>query len=112
MGILFTKTSKSTVKLALLLNYLGINSTCINGKLTHSKRMAAINEFKLVLVTTDVVARGLDIHLVDLVINYHVPESSIDYIHRVGRTARANRNGEALTFVTQYDIDLFRKLEL
>ena len=55
--------------------------------------------------------RGLDIPHVDVVINYDIPTHSKDYIHRVGRTARAGRSGKSITFVTQYDIELYQRIE-
>jgi ATP-dependent RNA helicase DDX47/RRP3 len=55
--------------------------------------------------------RGLDIPHVDIVINYDIPNHSKDYIHRVGRTARAGRSGKSITFVTQYDIELYQRIE-
>jgi ATP-dependent RNA helicase DDX47/RRP3 len=64
-----------------------------------------------VLVATDVAARGLDIPDVDLIINYDVPTNSKDYVHRVGRTARAGRSGRSITVVTQYDIEMYQKIE-
>ena len=63
------------------------------------------------LVATDVAARGLDIPDVALVLNYDVPTNSKDYVHRVGRTARAGRSGRSVTVVTQYDIELYQKIE-
>jgi ATP-dependent RNA helicase DDX47/RRP3 len=63
------------------------------------------------LVATDVAARGLDIPDVDLIINYDVPTNTKDYVHRVGRTARAGRSGRSITVVTQYDIELYQKIE-
>ena len=64
-----------------------------------------------VLVATDVASRGLDIPMVQFVLNYDVPMNPKDYVHRVGRTARAGRGGQALTFVTQYDVKLVMAAE-
>lgn len=63
------------------------------------------------MVATDVASRGLDIPLVDVVVNFDVPQHSKDYIHRVGRTARAGRAGKSVTFVTQYDVELVQRIE-
>ncbi|KAJ2769120.1 ribosomal RNA processing protein, partial [Coemansia nantahalensis] len=83
--------------------------------LTMDKRMGALNKFKSgarkVLIATDVASRGLDIPAVDLVVNYDIPSFSKDYIHRVGRTARAGRSGRAISFVTQYDVELLQRIE-
>merc|ERR1712087_467449 len=79
------------------------------------ERFAALNKFRAgrssFLIATDVAARGLDIPSVDLVVNFDIPLHSKDYIHRVGRTARAGRSGKAVTFVTQYDVELFQRIE-
>ena len=64
------------------------------------------------LIATDVAARGLDIPTVDLVVNYDLPRMTKDYVHRVGRTARAGRSGRSLVFVTQYDIAQMQRIEV
>ncbi|XP_009473544.1 PREDICTED: probable ATP-dependent RNA helicase DDX47 isoform X2 [Nipponia nippon] len=80
-----------------------------------NKRLGSLNKFKAkarsILLATDVASRGLDIPHVDVVINFDIPTHSKDYIHRVGRTARAGRSGKSITFVTQYDVELFQRIE-
>ena len=83
--------------------------------LTQPERTKSLNQFKSqfvqILVATDVAARGLDIPMVELVINYDIPSSSEDYIHRIGRTARAGKPGRAISLVTQYDVDRIKSIE-
>jgi len=93
--IIFCSTCSGTVKLALMLRALGMPAIPLNGHMSQNKRLGALNKFKSksrsVLIATDVASRGLDIPHVDVVINYDIPNHSKDYIHRVGRTARAGR---------------------
>lgn len=111
----FTRTCDSTRKIALTLRNLGFGSVPIHGQMSQPKRLGALNKFKSgersILVATDVASRGLDIPSVDVVINYDVPGNSKDYVHRVGRTARAGRSGRSVTLVTQYDVEVFQKIE-
>lgn len=111
----FTRTCDSTRKIALTLRNLGFGSVPIHGQMSQPKRLGALNKFKggerSILVATDVASRGLDIPSVDVVINYDVPGNSKDYVHRVGRTARAGRSGRSVTIVTQYDVEMFQKIE-
>uniref|UniRef100_A0AC34QUR2 RNA helicase n=1 Tax=Panagrolaimus sp. JU765 TaxID=591449 RepID=A0AC34QUR2_9BILA len=99
----------------LMLRHLGFPALPLHGQMNQEKRISSLAKFKAkertILVCTDVASRGLDIPHVDVVINYDVPGASKDYVHRVGRTARAGRSGVAVTMVTQYDVELFQKIE-
>jgi len=87
----------------------------INSKIPQKIRFKAIEDFKAknhnILISTDLASRGLDIPLVDLVVNYDIPRNPDDYIHRVGRTARAGNFGSALSLITQYDVCLILEIE-
>ena len=113
--IVFTQTVATTQKLALMMRNLGFEAICLHGQMAQPKRIGALQKFKAgqrsILICTDVASRGLDIPSVDLVINYDVPQTSKDYIHRVGRTARAGRSGKSITLVTQYDVEWFTRIE-
>ena len=103
------------MQITFILRHLGFNAISINGKMTQSNRIGALNKFKNgdrnILVATDVASRGLDIPNVDLVINYDLPQQGKDYIHRVGRTARAGKSGRSISFVTQYDVENIQQIE-
>lgn len=113
--IVFSQTCQATIKIALMLRCLGFSAICLNGQMSQNKRLASLTKFKAkdrsILIATDVASRGLDIPHVDVVINFDIPQHSKDYIHRVGRTARAGRSGVAITFVSQYDIELYQRIE-
>jgi len=101
--------------LSFLLRKLGIKCAALHSLLSQRERLASLARFKTevvkILIATDVASRGLDIPLVELVVNYNVPGTSKDYIHRVGRTARAGRGGMSLTLMTQYDIERLTTIE-
>jgi len=113
--MIFCSTCSGTLRLALMLRSLGFTAIPLNGQMSQNKRLASLNKFKSksrsILLATDVASRGLDIPHVDIVINYDIPTHSKDYIHRVGRTARAGRSGKAVTFVSQYDVELYQRIE-
>lgn len=113
--IIFTRTVWETQRTAVLLRTLGFGAIPLHGQLSQSARLGALNKFRSgtreILVATDVAARGLDIPKVDVVLNYDLPQDSKTYIHRVGRTARAGKSGIALSFVTQYDIEIYQRIE-
>lgn len=113
--IIFVATCNNALRITLLLRNLGFNAVCLHGQLSQPKRLGALNKFKAgtrnILVATDVASRGLDIPNVDLVCNYDIPSNGKDYIHRVGRTARAGKAGRSIAMVTQYDVEAYQRLE-
>ncbi|KAG5928138.1 ribosomal RNA processing protein [Claviceps africana] len=113
--IVFTRTVWETQRVAVLLRTLGFGAIPLHGQLSQSARLGALNKFRSgtrdILVATDVAARGLDIPKVDFVLNFDLPQDSKTYIHRVGRTARAGKSGIAISFVTQYDIEIYQRIE-
>lgn len=102
--LVFTEMRHETYRLCGDLLNLGLKASYINSDLRQSSRNEAIQNFKTgvadVLVATNVAARGLDIKDVDLVVNYEPPRCTEDYIHRIGRTGRAGKQGLAVTLVT------------
>ncbi len=113
--IIFVATCNNALRVTLLLRNLGFEAVCLHGQLSQAKRLGALNKFKAgqrnILVATDVASRGLDIPNVDMVLNFDIPSHGKDYIHRVGRTARAGKSGRSVSFVTQYDVEAYQRLE-
>ncbi|KAI5078918.1 hypothetical protein GOP47_0006589 [Adiantum capillus-veneris] len=113
--IIFASTCRTCQLLSLLLDELDIHTTALHSMKSQPQRLASLNRFKSgrvpVLIATDVASRGLDIPTVDLVINYDIPRFTRDYVHRVGRTARAGRGGLSISLVSQYDVDLVHEIE-
>ncbi|MCF0253313.1 MAG: DEAD/DEAH box helicase, partial [Duodenibacillus sp.] len=105
--LVFVNAKITCRRLARTLERVGVRADAIHGDKTQDERTAALNGFKsgdvLVLVATDVAARGLDIAELPCVINYDVPFSPEDYVHRIGRTGRAGAKGLALTLMTGAD---------
>ncbi|TLD37380.1 ATP-dependent rRNA helicase RRP3 [Venturia nashicola] len=115
MTIVFTRTQAETQRLTYLCRSLGLDAIPIHGGMSQSTRMGALGKFRArsrnILIATDVAARGLDIPSVDCVLNFDLPDDSKTYVHRVGRTARAGKSGRAISFVTQYDADVWQRIE-
>ncbi len=112
LALIFCGTRMEVDHLTANLKQNDIHAMAIHGGLTQNKRIHALDSLKKektrILVATDVAARGLDIKNVTQVYNYDVPKTSEDYIHRIGRTARAGKNGEAITLLSDRDYDNFR----
>jgi len=105
--LVFVKTKHGTDKIVKRLKYDGHSAEAIHGNLRQSKRERVISGFRngkyRILVATDVASRGLDVPLIQHVINYDLPQVPEDYIHRIGRTGRAGKEGSSLTFLTNHD---------
>ncbi len=113
--IVFSGSKMKVKQLAAALQQIGINCGAMHSDLEQTERDDVMFKFKSgqydVLVATDIVARGIDIDDIEMVINYDVPHDTEDYVHRIGRTARANRDGIAITFVNEQDMYWFQQIE-
>jgi ATP-dependent RNA helicase RhlE len=106
-AIVFLRTKHRTRRLAQILDRAGLHAIALQGNMSQPQRVRAMDGFRdgkyKVLVATDIAARGIDVQRVSLVINFDLPNKPDTYTHRIGRTGRAERSGEALTFVTRDD---------
>lgn len=113
--IVFSGSKFKVKQLAASLQQIGVNCGAMHSDLEQAERDDVMLKFKSgqydVLVATDIVARGIDIDDIEMVINYDVPHDTEDYVHRIGRTARANRDGRAITFVSEEDQYWFQQIE-
>lgn len=113
--IVFTKTKDATISVAESLSREGLSAVALNGDMPQKVRERTISQLKSgkldVLVATDVAARGLDVPRISHVFNYDLPHDSESYIHRVGRTGRAGRKGEAIIFLTNAQRNKLRHIE-
>jgi len=107
--IVFVSSRRDCETVYIMLKELQLSVTQLHSLMHQDQRNQSIQSFKSgitkILIATDVASRGLDIPTVGLVINYNIPQNPEDYVHRVGRTARAGRGGLAISLVTQYDVD-------
>ncbi|MCW5875930.1 MAG: DEAD/DEAH box helicase [Anaerolineales bacterium] len=113
--LVFTRTKHRAQKVARQVEQAGYRVTSLHGNRSQSQRQAALKGFRngqfQVMVATDIAARGLDVEGISHVINYDMPDTTDAYIHRIGRTGRAQRNGDAYTLVTSDDESALRSLE-
>lgn len=113
--LIFSSTKQNVKNMEKELKKLGLNISAIHSDLEQNEREEVLLRFRnrqlQILVATDVLSRGIDIENISMVINYDVPADGEDYIHRVGRTARAETKGEAVTFVSPDDMRKFGSIE-
>jgi superfamily II DNA/RNA helicase len=113
--LIFTSTKSKITEIVRSLNRNGFPSKGISSNLDQSEREEVLRHFRAkkirILVATDVMSRGIDVKEINMVINYDVPHDAEDYVHRVGRTARVNEKGEAITLVTPKEKFKLRKIE-
>jgi ATP-dependent RNA helicase RhlE len=113
--LVFTRTKHRAKRVAQQLQAAGYNATSLQGNLSQNRRLAAMAGFRdgsyQILVATDIAARGIDVSQISHVINYDVPDTADAYTHRIGRTGRMARAGDAFTLVTPEDRDMVRAIE-
>ena len=114
-ALIFTRTKHRAQRLAKQITRAGYRATSLHGNRSQGQRQSALKGFKngnyQIMVATDIAAHGLDIENISHVINFDMPDTADAYIHRIGRTGRAKRTGEAFTLITPDDEDLVRKIE-
>ena len=113
--LVFTRTKHRADKVAKLLKKAGIEADAFHGNKSQSARQRTLARFKspdpVVLVATDIAARGLDIDMVSHVINFDLPVDAENYVHRIGRTGRAGADGVALSFCDVSERDVLREIQ-
>ena len=113
--LIFTRTKHRAKRVGEQLEKAGYTAASLQGNLSQNRRQAAMDGFRngtyQILVATDIAARGIDVSQVSHVINYDIPDTSEAYIHRIGRTGRAARNGDAFTMITDEDTVMVKAIE-
>ena len=114
--LVFTRTKHRAKRVAEQLGHAGFSATSLQGNLSQNKREEAIEGFRngtyQILVATDIAARGIDVSAISHVINYDIPDTVDAYTHRIGRTGRVSRSGDAFTFITHEDAAMVHDIEL
>ena len=113
--LIFTRTKHQAMRLAEQIKKTGFRATSLQGNLSQAKRQYALDGFRRghfqILVATDIAARGIDVNDIAYVINFDIPDTPEAYTHRIGRTGRAEKTGEAFTLITNADLYLLRIIE-
>jgi ATP-dependent RNA helicase RhlE len=113
--LVFTRTKHRAKRLSEQLSHTGLRVACLQGNLSQSRRQSAIEGFRdgsvQILVATDIASRGIDVTRVSHVINYDMPDTADAYTHRIGRTGRVERLGDAFTLVTSADAEMVQTVE-
>ena len=113
--LVFTRTKHRAKRLGEQLEKAGYKAASLQGNLSQNRRQAALDGFRdgtyQILVATDIAARGIDVSQISHVVNYDIPDTAEAYIHRIGRTGRAARSGDAFTLVTSEDTLMVRTIE-
>lgn len=113
--LIFMRTKHAVKALTKKLNNLGFTASEIHSNRSLSQRQSALEGFKIgkyrILIATDIAARGIDVNEISLVINFDLPEKTDDYVHRIGRTARAGKSGKAISFVMPSQLRSLREIE-
>ncbi|KAJ3277029.1 hypothetical protein HDV01_000081 [Terramyces sp. JEL0728] len=113
--IIFASKPRGCEILRIMLKEMGLRSTSLHSQMSQNERLGSLAKFKSgivpILISTDVGSRGLDIPTVQAVVNYELPADATDYIHRIGRTARAGRGGLSISIVTERDIQILLNIE-
>lgn len=113
--LVFMSNKRSCDNIAFKFRKYGFNAQSFHGDLTQEERNFTLDEYKNkkrdILFATDIAARGLDIKTIECVVNYDLPRSAADYLHRIGRTARAGKDGLAITLLSSEDFEHFKLIE-
>ncbi len=113
--LIFTRTKHRAKRVGQQLEMAGYRAASLQGNLSQNRRQAALDGFRdgsyQVLVATDIAARGIDVSSISHVINYDMPDTADAYTHRIGRTGRAAKTGDAFTFITREDEEMVRRIE-
>ncbi len=113
--VVFVRTKVRCERVVAAMERVGVNAEALHGGVEQNQRFQVLERFRKgenkILITTDVSARGIDIPGVDYVINYDLPEHGEQYVHRIGRTGRGDKKGQALSFCSKEEVEQLKDIE-